>query len=246
MFGQEFRRVGSINHIQTRIGDGDGDPFNGQLKLAFNKKELVVISRSNIFATSPSICFVNQASKIIEKSYLSPSDYSKFDDGVPSSTIRTHSIDAQPTGICVSDYSNETTLVVADKNHCINFISLISNSITYSYGQFGAGSGEFCDPVAVDAFKADDSNLIFCVLETGGNQRIQFFDHNRNHLLLYGGMGHSKGRFLDATSLSSFSTLNNKRHGNVVPDFFKGCCSIDDLVIFILEIINGYTLYGIE
>eukprot|EP01035_Chromulina_nebulosa_P034467 gene34467-46248_t len=229
MFGQDFKRVGSIYHIQARIGDGDGDPFNGQLKLAFNKKELVVLSRSNIFATSPSICFNNLASKSIEKVYLTPYDYSKFDIGVPSSTISSHSIDVQPNGICVSDDSNDTTLAVADKNHCINFISLSTNSITYSYGQFGAGSGEFCDPVAVDAFKADDSSVIFCVLEVGGNQRIQFFDHKRKHLLLYGGIGHSKGRFLDATSLSSFSTLNSKRRGNVVPDFFKGCCSIEDL-----------------
>ena len=232
MFGQDFKRVGSINHIQARIGDGDGDPFNGQLKLAFNKKELVVLSRSNIFATSPSICFNNLASNSIEKVYLSPYDYSKFDIDVSSSTISSHSIDVQPNSICVSDDSNETTLVVADKNHCIHFISLSTNSVAHSYGQFGAGSGEFCDPVAVDAFKADDSNVIFCVLEAGGNQRIQFFDHKQNHLLLYGGIGHSKGRFLDATSLSSFSTLNSKRRGNVVPDFFKGCCSIEDLVIY--------------
>ena len=231
MFGQEFRRVGSSNYIQTRIGDGDGDPFNGHIKLAFNKKELVVLSNSSLFSSSPSICFNNLASKVVEKLFLTPYDYSKFDDDVHSKSISLHAIDLQPTGMYVWDDSKEPTLVVADKNHRIHFISLTTNSIAYSYGEFGGGPGQFCDPAAVDAFKADDSNMIFCVIEKGGNQRIQFFDHNRNHLMLFGGMGHSKGRFLDAISLSSFSTLHGRRSNcKTVPDFFKGCCSLDELV----------------
>ena len=247
MFGQDFHRIGSASHIQSRIGDGDGDPFNGQIKLLFMGKEVLVLSPSSINTTLPSISFTNAASGKIERVYLSLDESAKFQEDEKNDFKNYFSMKIiKPTGFCLLPGDNKTTLVITDSDHTVKFISLSENAICNSYGQFGAGPGEFCDPVAIGTFKVDLYRSIFCVLERGGNQRIQFFDENMNHLLLYGGMGHSRGRFFDPTSISCFSSLNlHKRKDH--PDFYKGICSLDDLVfIFVIVSDNYFKLFCLK
>lgn len=230
MFGQDFQKIGSENYVKARVGDGDGDPFVGPIKINYlSKGELLIISSANNYFKIPTIAAYKFMINKVDRFYVH-SDMNRGIDKDPNDPDN-HYFDLVPTALCVTQNSNDSIIAVTDKSHTVQFISSTHHNLVHCYGQLGSGPGEFSEPTSIDQFTTESGRVIYCVLERGGNQRLHFFDENFKHILFYGSMGHAEGQFFDATSVACHSVIKKTRMDNNPPDYYVGICSLEELVL---------------
>lgn len=240
MINNDYKYVGSSNHIKARFGDKQGNPFKGPLKMRFTSRNILAVlsckdssisvqnlrgsidivyhSVSNKAATDKRMQErqeEKERDRDMWQSKFLAKDTNEKDSTEPTAYSYVNSI---PTDL--APMPGTSSVLLADSGFCLRLLNLEEARVSESFGRFGAEPENFSAPTAVDCLRVGQDLVLFSC-DAASNQRLQVFDESFRLLASAGGLGPLPGQFRDPVSVTShlpqeFShySLSAAQHGH--------------------------------